>query len=619
MSNEKQISDLIEAKDYPLRDILSGKKYTVDYFQREYNWGEKNVDQLVYDLTATFMNYYRPEHTSQDVAKYNSYFMGPIVLSDKGGEFSIIDGQQRITTLTLLLIYLYHKTTNPDVKNEISPMVFSSSYGKKSFNITIEGREVCLKELYENGTYTPSNEDDESTKKMFNNYLLLDSAFPDDVINKTSLDCFSYWIMNKLIFVKIIAHSEENAYTIFETMNDRGLSLTASEMLKGFVLSKIADATARNNINKMWKRNSEKLNSLGKDIETQFLQSWLRAKFAETIRDTKVGALNQDFENIGTRFHNWFKENIDKGLLKKAINGGIESFMVKNYSFFMKSFFTIKDAEKKLTNGLEHVYYSNIWGIADSLRYPLLLAPINPLDDEATAKKKIELVAFYIDTFAVRRSVNFKKFGAASIRYTMCNLVKEVRDRDLDSLFSLISQKINELDYSFSAISEFRMHGMNKPFVKYFLCRLTSYVEHSSGEPNHFVQYMFNPDGKAYEIEHIWADKFDQHGDEFSQSVDFEECRNSIGDLLLLPNGSNQAYGDLPYNEKSTHYIKENLLAKSLCSKAYDLNPNFTHFITNEHINGFVPHDTFKKDDIYKRAKLYKELADRIWNIDSIK
>jgi uncharacterized protein with ParB-like and HNH nuclease domain len=53
--------------------------------------------------------------------------------------------------------------------------------------------------------------------------------------------------------VEIIAYSDENAYTIFETMNDRGLNLTPTEMLKGFILSKFEDSKKRQKANELWK------------------------------------------------------------------------------------------------------------------------------------------------------------------------------------------------------------------------------------------------------------------------------------------------------------------------------------------------------------------------------
>ena len=86
----------IVAKEYPLKDILSNNKYSIDYFQREYRWQKENIDQLIDDLYSAFRADYRPEHSTKDVANYASYFMGSIVVIAKDdATMSIIDGQQR--------------------------------------------------------------------------------------------------------------------------------------------------------------------------------------------------------------------------------------------------------------------------------------------------------------------------------------------------------------------------------------------------------------------------------------------------------------------------------------------------------------------------------------------
>ena len=75
---------------------------------------------------------------------------------------------------------------------------------------------------------------------MADRYNDIKDSFPDDLQGQ-ALESFMYWVINNIVIVKIEAYSEENAYTIFETMNDRGLNLTNSDMLKGFILSKFHD------------------------------------------------------------------------------------------------------------------------------------------------------------------------------------------------------------------------------------------------------------------------------------------------------------------------------------------------------------------------------------------
>ncbi|TOB94382.1 hypothetical protein CGJ94_26185, partial [Vibrio parahaemolyticus] len=110
-------------------------------------------------------------------------------------------------------------------------------------------------------------------------------------------------------------------------------------------------------------------------------------------------------------------------------------------------------------------------------------------------------------------------------------------------------------------------------FVKYLLSRLSGYVDGLAGVNTDFATYYHAANGKPFEIEHLWANNFENHKDEFEQQNDFYDTRNSIGALVLLPRGTNQSYSDKPYVEKLPHYIKENLLVKSLHPLTYENNP----------------------------------------------
>ncbi len=86
--------------------------------------------------------------------------------------------------------------------------------------------------------------------------------------------------------------------------------------------------------------------------------------------------------------------------------------------------------------------------------------------------------------------------------------------------------------------------------------------------------------------------------------------------MILLPNGSNQSYSDASYEEKLTHYIKENTYAQTLNQLFYDRNPNFLNSQTVQELD-FKPHLQFKKEDILERTKLVERICEKIWNIES--
>jgi uncharacterized protein with ParB-like and HNH nuclease domain len=79
-----------------LRTLLSGAKYAIDYYQREYRWGTKHISELLDDLAEKFLQSYDSKHERTAVENYEHYFLGSIIVSDKDGRKFIIDGQQRL-------------------------------------------------------------------------------------------------------------------------------------------------------------------------------------------------------------------------------------------------------------------------------------------------------------------------------------------------------------------------------------------------------------------------------------------------------------------------------------------------------------------------------------------
>ena len=473
-------------------------------------------------------------------------------------------------------------------------------------------REECLNQLYITGEYIPKSGDDESIKNMAERYDDIGDAFPDE-IDSVALPYFIDWLRENVILVEITAYSDDNAYTIFETMNDRGMSLTSTEMLKGFVLSRFNKADKRDKANTFWKNEIQKLHQFDKDEDLQFFQAWLRSQYAKTIRQGKAGSSNEDFEKIGTRFHSWFKDNLKSIGIKENSEEDFDRLVHINFKYFIEAYIAILDATKVITDGLEHVFYHSRWGIAESLGMPLMLAPLLPSDSAEITKRKINAVAYYLESFAVRRSINFRNFSASSIRYTMNSLVKEIRGKDIESLEALLKEKIEKLEENWNGVSDFRMHGMNYRFVKFLLARITSFIEEKSGINNNFATYHEKrKNAKPFEVEHIWANKFEEHRDEFDQENEFTNYRNRIGDLALLHNGTNQSFNDMPYEEKLTHYVKENLLLKSLHDQCYVNNPNFKSMINDVNLP-FKAHSSFKKADINERQKLIQAICQKIW------
>jgi uncharacterized protein with ParB-like and HNH nuclease domain len=610
----QQLKNKIEATDTSINKLLKEQKFTIDYFQREYRWQEKHIKLLVEDLTTTFSKSYHTEHKRPEVANYQSYYLGPVVfsISPETGKKSIIDGQQRITSITLLLIYLNHLQSASVQKVSIGELIFSEKYDEKSFNMSDEMREPCLKALFETGEYKVKEDDDETIKNMVARYADIDDCFPEE-LTQHALPFFIDWFKENVVIVEITSYSDDNAYLIFETMNDRGLNLTPTEMLKGYILSRITDKKQRNEINSIWKEEIQKLHIFDDNADQVFFQAWFRAKYAVSIRPGKADSEDKDFELIGSRFHNWFKDS-HKSLFKLKTSDDFYTFFKNQFPFYVKWFIKIWNAENTYNSSMPHAGFIAHCGIAESLQNPLLLASINFEDDEATIERKVDFVSRYIETFTVRRAVNYKKFGASSIKYTMFNMIKLIRNNNLATLGSNLTSEVERIPENWSGVLDFGLHQMNGKFVKHLLSRICSHLDKLIGKDSTYSTYH-HPNGKQFEIEHIWGNKFEQHRDEFEQLNDFQRWRNYIGALILLPQGTNQSFSSDKYEDKIEHYLKENTYAQTLHPMYYVRNPNF---LKSQEIQilGFKAHPEFKKNDITERQQLIQRICENIWSVD---
>ena len=512
--------------------------------------------------------------------------------------------------MTLLLIYLHNLPKGqPQFDSvDVNPLVFSEKYGKKSFNLDIPERTACMDGLYAYGSFNPVDGAKESVRNVVARYQDIVENFPDE-LKETARPYFIDWLLDNVYLVEITAYSDEDAYVIFETMNDRGLSLSPTDMLKGYLLSNIVDDQQRSKALAVWNKQVATLVELGKDEEVSFFKTWLRAKYAASIRERKKGALNRDFEQIGSGFHKWVRDNAPGIGLKQPKD--FYTLIVHDLAFFCRQYARLYRASLEFTPGLEYVYYNAQNNF--TLQYPLILAPLKPEDDAATVDRKIRLVAGYIDIFVARRVWNFRTLGYSAIVYTMFNVMRDVRDMPADELAALLEKRVADLEETFFSNDGLYLHQQNQRFIHHLLARMTYFIEQESGHPSNFKDYVSRDIKKPFEIEHLWANRPERHADEFPHPADFAQYRNRVGGLVLLPRGYNQSLGDLPYEDKLDKYFGQNCLLKTLSPTFYENNPNFLEFKRRTGLP-FHAHLHCKKADLDERQKLYALICDQVWS-----
>lgn len=608
-----------------IKDLLQSRSFAIDDYQREYKWEQKNIEELLSDLQGKFDAHYRPGDPTQKVNEYGEYFLGSIIVSQRNGKSYLVDGQQRVTSLTLLLIYLYRaaKKNKLNVSGTMIPLICSDDMGVTKFNLDVPERLPVIKALYEGKDFTPADKD-ESIQAMYARYQNIEaSGLVDDLGD--GLAHFIYWLLNKVGLIEIVTLSDTYANAIFETMNDRGKPLGPMDMLKAYLLAPLTDSALRSQANQTWKTQVLKLISWNDDPDQErdanCMKAWLRSQYAETSRERKAGSVDKDWELIGSVFHRWVRDHCEQ--LKLGTAEVNRKFMAESFPFFARAWLLVLDASARYTPGLEAIYYNAhnefTW------QPTVLLAPLVESDDQVTIRRKLAVAATYLDIWLMRRTVNYVRVGYSAVSYAMWTLCKDIRGLGLGSLVEVLRKKLDEDDVTFEAyakkgrkgLSDFRLNQHSRRYLYHLLARVTAATEAGAGRGDNFPVLIDRSIKNPYDIEHVWAADRALYPGQFQDERDFEDTRNHVASLLLLPADVNRSLQDKPFEQKRSSYARQNFLAASLSNDVYTHQPQFRSFMEEEKLP-FQPFEHFTKLEQAKRMELLTALVNKIWSPDRL-
>lgn len=610
-----------------VQQLLQSQSFAIDEYQREYKWGKENIDELLTDLRDKFLNCYQTGDGTAKVSTYEDYFLGSIIVSKRHGKNYLVDGQQRVTSLTLLLIYLHNaaRDQNLDVVGTIALLIFSNIYDDLKFNLDIQERLPVIEALFKRQDFNPDGKD-ESIQTMYARYEDVESKDLVGELGK-ALPHFIWWLMTKVGLIEIATDNDNYAYAIFETMNDRGKPLSPVDMLKAYLLAPIEDAEQRRNANQTWKKQVLDLISWGGTHEPErdaaCIKAWLRAQYADTMRERKAQSQDQDWELIGNAFHRWLRDNRNRTELKLGTEATNLALISTHFTFFAKAYQLILDASRTYTTGLESVFYNAHNEF--TRQNTVLLAPLCVTDDNETLRRKLEVTATYLDIWLMRRAVNYIRVGYSSTAYAMFILCRDIRRKPLNELVAILSQKLADDDVTFDGnptrgrigIKGLGLNQLSRRYIYHLLARLTAYTEVGAGRPDRFYEYINRQQPNPCDIEHIWSNDYSQYKDQFQSEQEFQDWRNGIAGLLLLPADVNRSYQDKPFDQKAPHYAQQNLYAASLTPSAYQHQPRFKTFLEQKGLP-FKPYTQFGKTEQQERRELVHALVQRIWSPDRL-
>ena len=331
------------ARAAPIRELLAGRKYSIDYYQREYKWQQKQVAELIDDLAAKFLESHEEGNERSAVADYGHYFLGSIIVSDKDGQKFIIDGQQRLTTLTLLLIFLQHqldgrRAEGPDRRAHLLAEVRQALVQPRH-----PGAHACMEALYAGEEFADADAP-ESVANILARYADIEELFPEELPGRGAA------------VLRGLADRERAPGRDHRLLRRRRLhDLRDHERPRAFAHARghAQGLPARQHHRRRPAHAREPrlegarqaLAELGKDEDADGIKSWLRSQYAESIRERKRGAAPQDFDLIGTEFHRWVRDHEER--LGLTASAEFARFIERDFAFYSRWYERLRRAARR--------------------------------------------------------------------------------------------------------------------------------------------------------------------------------------------------------------------------------------------------------------------------------
>lgn len=603
-----------------VQSCLSKKTYFVDFYQREYVWSKNTVDVLLRDIFYAFEISYE-EHKDEEMTEevlelYNWYYMNVFITNKVNSKVYIVDGQQRLTTLTLIATKLYHLVTDETLKDLLKDCIFTKDMFKGNvFCIDNEKRKDVMESILEGKPYTEpiKNKTEETLLARFKDI----SRFIDDKqMDENKLRAFCMYFLRKLVMVELSVEKDDTPM-VFEVINDRGEALKPFEILKG----KMVGLLSKNDTQAYSEKWDKALLQLP-DMQDAFFGDYLKSRFVSSS-NTKLEA------SLSNLYHRYIFDVND--IAQELSFRRTDSQHIKNIKIFIDNELTYYASlyAKIRSNKNEFLKYDN--EINDlSMQYQNIMAACtinDPKEDE-----KIELLAREMDRFWMLLNLN-GVYDSNEFQDKCYRISQQLKDAEIESYRSIYDSMLTDtirqkrgvegvvglLDYNSFARKNYT--NMNTRMLRYFLARIEQYIsQETSIAMQNSVYDISKKTGKitGYHIEHILSHN-ETNRAYFQSDEEFEEKRNMLGGLLLLRGLDNISSGNEEYEDKLKTYSNGLMWGHSLCEDFYHSNINFTKF--NEQLQKecgvkFMAYAKFDKGALEERSKLLYQLVKIIWEVD---
>lgn len=625
----------IKTKDKTIADIFQQIDYGIDFYQREYKWNDKTqehkpVKSLLEDIFYRFNLEYNDNlsPTNQtNLGNFEWYYLNTYMTNEINGKKFIVDGQQRLTTLTLIHIKLYHLAIQYWLPDFIIDSIKKSIYGSTDFGVFFcmgfNDRKEAIEKLFNNNlnNLQANNKFKSiSEKNIYENYIVISDFLEKELIQNTKdakdiknkVHFFILYFRLKIYLVEIIIDKSKDVPMVFEVINDRGIPLEPYEVLKGKILGQI-EKSEINEYLEIW---DKQINQLYGHID-EFFSYYFRSKFADTTKQYDDLGVNKYHRNI-------FINEFDSKIKLKHNPKRAKEFIKNDFLYYSTTYIFLLEKYDDYDKEYESIYFNGLNNING--QFPLILSILKCNDKEAT--EKIKLVSKLFDrNFVILNLTN--SYDSNRFNDSLNYLLKEIREKPAgeikeifdNELLNNIKKAQNIDEKSKLELFEYRFFKnvgyttLSRKFLRYFFARIEHYLADNIGRATKtYHQFVVQAQGKeVHHIEHIVARNEENLKMFNNDEEEFEIQRNRLGALLIFKGKDNISSNNEPFKDKLKTYDNSGiLLAESLCKNFYKANLGFTNFIKPKKLD-FKWYDKFGKEEIEERHKLLFEISKKIW------
>jgi uncharacterized protein with ParB-like and HNH nuclease domain len=513
----------MKANETKVEDFLSSNKtqFVIPVYQRNYDWSTSQCKQLLDDILEV--------GTSK---RTNAHFIGSVVYvhddvytSSRIKELTVIDGQQRLTTLTLIYLTLYRlaiEMNDKGLEAEISETYLTNKFAPEEEKLKLrptENNDKAIKYLLR----SDSNEEFNDFSKVIDNFNYFKSRITAENIEYVLKG------LSKLMFVEIsLDREKDDPQRIFESLNSTGLELSQADLIRNYILMGLN----RKSQNKIYNNYWEIIEKLAKDesLNTSKVSDFIRDYL--TLVNNKIPNKNKVYLEFKAKFPTSDLEELENNLLP------IKS-LVKYYNKLLNP---KNESDREIRTQLEYINRLEV-----NVAFPFLMKVYEDYSENIIDKQTFIKVLDFIQSFAWRRFILGLPTNALN-KIFMTLYEKIDKDNYLISLQKWLLKrpgsqrfpKNNELIESLKLKDVYNVKSKNRT---YLLERLENFENKEpvkiEGNTDITIEHIFpqNPDPK-------W--KVDLGTDEYNFIK--ETYLNTIGNLTL--SGNNGKLGNKNFSYK---------------------------------------------------------------------